>query len=138
MERGIVDEKRELIGGENKNIKGGEQAMSSSEHSGDGGQFSGTWSHLTVNNLETKKFCHEVKSKILRSGILLIIFLYFSVIYFAPSPHRIIASVRLRTEHPELNPRLNKRQISRNRPPPRLLSEASSVMSKCRETPSRL
>lgn len=27
MERGIADEKRELIGGENKNIKGGGQAM---------------------------------------------------------------------------------------------------------------
>lgn len=27
MERGIADEKRELIGGENKNIKGGGQVM---------------------------------------------------------------------------------------------------------------
>lgn len=63
MERGIVDEKRELIGGENKNIKGGEQAMNSSEHSGDGGQFSGTWSHLTVNNLETKSFFMKLRAR---------------------------------------------------------------------------
>jgi len=84
MEKGIVDEKRELI--DDKNTKGGvrQRGWHSWRFSGQWSlthQFSGIWNNL-LQNLETKRFCQEAKSKILRSVVPLVICLYFSVVFF--------------------------------------------------------